>query len=164
MQTKDLTLSTNPTAPTEGFLGVTAGQAWARQAPWTAAWLAVKDTGGVVKSTFQGFYWLATGKVSLTGNEGAAGPVGIISISSNAVQQGFYPILLALISVNLGILNLIPILPFDGGHIFFNTLERIRGRKIDKRVMERAAAIGVALLLFLFVFLTYNDIRRLFGG
>jgi regulator of sigma E protease len=162
--TADLKLGTNPTDPTQGFLGVTAGHRWEHQAPWTAAWLAVKDTGGVIKSTFQGFYWLASGKVSMTGREGAAGPVGIISISSNAVQQGFYPILLALISVNLGILNLIPILPFDGGHIFFNTLERIRGRKIDKRVMERAAAVGVALLLFLFVFLTFNDIRRLFGG
>jgi regulator of sigma E protease len=167
-RTADVTLATNPNTPKgaapQGFLGVTASQAWQRQAPWTAAWLAVKDTGGVIKSTFQGFYWLASGKVSVTGRQGAAGPVGIISISSNAVQQGFYPILLALISVNLGILNLIPILPFDGGHIFFNTLERIRGRRIDKRVMERAAAVGVALLLFLFVFLTYNDIRRLFGG
>ena len=168
MHTRDLKLAISPNTPTnsapQGFLGVTAGQEWVRQAPWTAAWLAVKDTGSVVKSTFQGFYWLATGKVSVTGREGAAGPVGIISISSNSVRQGFYPALLALISVNLGILNLIPILPFDGGHIFFNTLERIRGRKIDRRVMERAAAVGVALLLFLFVFLTYNDIRRLFGG
>ena len=167
-RTADLTLATNPNTPKgaarQGFLGVTARQAWQRQAPWGAAGTAVTQTGSVIKSTFQGFYWLASGKVSLTGREGAAGPVGIISLSSSAVQQGFYPVLLALISVNLGILNLIPILPFDGGHIFFNTLERIRGRKIDKRVMERAAAVGVALLLFLFVFLTYNDIRRLFGG
>ena len=167
-RTADLTLATNPNTPKgaarQGFLGVTASQAWQRQAPWSAAGTAVTQTGSVIKSTFQGFYWLASGKVSLTGRQGAAGPVGIISLSSSAVQQGFYPVLLALISVNLGILNLIPILPFDGGHIFFNTLERIRGRKIDKRVMERAAAVGVALLLFLFVFLTYNDIRRLFGG
>jgi regulator of sigma E protease len=167
-KTADLTLATNPNTPKgaapQGFLGVTAGVQSQRQAPWTAAGLAVKQTGSVIKGTFQGFYWLASGKVSLTGRQGAAGPVGIVSLSSNAVQQGYYPILLALISVNLGIFNLIPILPFDGGHIFFNTLERIRGRRIDKRVMERAAAVGVALLLFLFVFLTYNDIRRLFGG
>ena len=167
-RTADLTLATSPNnpanAPPQGFLGVTSAVTWQRQAPWTAAWLGVTDTGGVIKSTFQGFYWLASGKISVTGREGAAGPVGIISISSSAVQQGYYPALLALISVNLGIINLIPILPFDGGHIFFNTLERIRGRKLGKQVMERAAAVGVALLLFLFVFLTFNDIRRLFGG
>jgi regulator of sigma E protease len=163
-RTATVKLISNPSAPSEGFLGVVAGTQTIRPAPWTAVWLAVKDTGGVVKSTFQGFYWLATGKVSVTGSNGAAGPVGIISLSSSAVQQGFYPILLALLSVNLGILNLIPILPFDGGHIFFATLERLRGRRVSARVMERAAAVGVALLLFLFVFLTYNDIRRLFGG
>jgi len=88
LHTKDLTLTTNPNAPTQGFLGVTAGHAYDHQPPWTAGWLAVKDTGGVVKSTFQGFYWLATGKASLTGSSsstsgggeggggGASGPVG----------------------------------------------------------------------------------------
>lgn len=156
------TLAKNPADASTGYLGVRAGQRADRPLPWTAAWMAVAKTGDIVVKTFQGFYWLITGKVSASG--GAAGPVGIIDISSQAVQQGYYPVLLALLSVNLGVINLVPLLPFDGGHLFFNTLERVRRRKLDRRVMERFAAVGVALLLMLFVFLTFNDLRRLFGG
>ena len=164
VKTVRVTLAPNPADPTTGYLGVRAVQESRRPMPWTAAWLAVKGTGDVIAKTFQGLYWLISGRISATGPDGAAGPVGIISISSQAVQQNWYPVLLALLSVNLGIINLLPILPFDGGHIFFNTLERVRGRKLSQRVMERIAAVGVALLLGLFVFLTFNDIRRLFGG
>ena len=164
VQTTRVTLDPNPAAPSTGFLGVQAAQKTQRPMPWTAGWLAVKGTGDVIAKTFQGLYWLISGRISATGPDGAAGPVGIISISSQAVQQNWYPVLLALLSVNLGIINLLPILPFDGGHILFNTLESVRGRRIDQRIMERTAAVGVALLLVLFVFLTFNDIRRLFGG
>ena len=83
-------------------------------------------------------------------------------MSQTAVQHIWYPVLLAFISINLGIINLLPFLPFDGGHIFFNVLESVRGRKVDPRVLERAIAIGVVVLVTLFILLTFNDLQRLF--
>ena len=156
-------LARSPQDASVGFLGVAPTAVAKRPPPWTAAWMGVRDTGEIVVKTFQGFWWLISGKVAATGNEGVTGPVGIVKISSQAVQQNWYPVLLAFISVNLGIINLIPILPFDGGHIFFNTVERIRGRKTSTVVIERAATIGALLILVLFVFLTFNDIRHILG-
>ena len=114
--------------------------------------------------TFTGFWWLLSGKISATGPDGAVGPVGIIDVSRQAVQQNWYPILLAFLSFNLGLINLLPILPFDGGHIAMNIVERIRGRRLDTRVFERLVAFGTVLLVMLFIFLTFNDLKRLFGG
>ena len=65
------------------------------------------------------------------------GPVGIVKVSQQAVQQDWYPILLAFLSFNLGLINLLPILPFDGGHIAVNLVERVRGRRLNARVFER---------------------------
>jgi regulator of sigma E protease len=84
-------------------------------------------------------------------------------VSGEAVRQGWYPLLLAFLSANLAIINLLPILPFDGGHIFFNVIEKIRGRRMDPKVLERVVAFGVTLLILLFVFLTFNDLKRIFG-
>lgn len=114
--------------------------------------------------TIKGFWWLLSGKISATGPDGAAGPVGIVKVSHDAVQQDWYPILMAFLSFNLGLINLLPLLPFDGGHIVMNLAERVRGRRFDARVMERLVAFGTVLLIMLFVFLTYNDVRRLLGG
>ena len=98
------------------------------------------------------------------GPDGAVGPVGIIDVSRQAVQQNWYPVLLAFLSFNLGLINLLPILPFDGGHIAMNVVEKIRGRRLDTRVFERMVAVGTVLLVMLFIFLTFNDVKRLFGG
>ena len=132
--------------------------------PWEAAWLGITGTKDVFYGTFVGFYWLFSGRIDPTGAEGAVGPVGIVDVSNQAVTQGWYPILLAFLSVNLGLINLLPILPFDGGHIFFNFVEKIRGRRIDARWLERVVAFGTALLVLLFIFLTYNDLQRIFGA
>jgi regulator of sigma E protease len=112
---------------------------------------------------FYGFYLLGSGAVDVTGDEGAMGVVGIVDVSGEAVRQGWYPILLALLSANLAIINLLPILPFDGGHIFFNVVEKIRGRRVSPKVLERVVAVGVTLLILLFVLLTFNDLQRIFG-
>ena len=97
--------------------------------------------------TFTGFWWLLSGKISATGPDGAVGPVGIINVSHQAVQQSWYPILLAFLSFNLGLINLLPILPFDGGHIAMNLVERIRGRRLNTVVFERMVAFGTVLLV-----------------
>ena len=72
--------------------------------------------------------------------------------------------ILALISLSLGIINLFPFLPLDGGHIFWALAEKVRGRAISLRVMERASVVGFMLVLFLFYVGLSNDIGRLSSG
>ena len=169
-RTVSVTLAENPTAHGEGFLGVGAGTAYARPGPLRAVWIGLAGSSAtpgfkdVVVGTFKGFWWLLSGKISVTGPNGAAGPVGIVSVSQQYVASGVYPILLAYLSFNLGLINLLPILPFDGGHIAVNVVERVRGRRLDPRVLERLVAFGTVLLVMLFIFLTFNDVKRLFGG
>lgn len=163
--TSEVKLAANPDGSGHGFLGVVAVLQTVRPSPWLAVGRAVKEVGIIFKDTFVGFWWLISGKVGFSGKDGAAGPVGIVRLSQTAVRQHFYPELLAYVSINLGIINLLPLLPFDGGHIFFNTVESARrGRRVDRRVVERAAVVGMVLLVTLFFLLTFNDVRRIFGG
>ena len=71
---------------------------------------------------------------------------------------------LALISLSLGVINLFPFLPLDGGHIFWAVAEKVRGRRIPFAVMERAGIVGFALILGLFVVGLTNDIHALGNG
>jgi regulator of sigma E protease len=82
------------------------------------------------------------------------------SFEFSAAQALF---LLAIISLSLGIVNLFPFLPLDGGHIFFALAEKLRGRAIPFSVMERASYVGIMLVLFVFVIGFSNDIGRLTG-
>ena len=125
---------------------------------------AGRTTGSMVLLIFKGIGLMFTGQVPVTGSQGLAGPVGIIQLSSEAVQGGYYLMLLALISVNLAILNMLPLLPLDGGHVLFSIIERIRGRSLSLRVFERISMVGLALFALLFIVATSNDIGRLFGG
>ena len=71
--------------------------------------------------------------------------------------------MLALISLSLAVINLFPFLPLDGGHIFWSLVEKVRGRPVPFRVMERASVVGFVLVLMLFVIGLTNDIDRLIG-
>jgi len=162
-KTVTVTLDKNPSAPSQGYLGVRAGIDTEHPGPLRAAWLSLVGLKDVTWGVFYGMYLLASGAIDPTGPEGAVGPVGIIDVSGEAVRQGWYPILLAFLSANLAIINLLPILPFDGGHIFFNVVEKVRGRRMNPKALERIVAFGVTLLILLFVLLTYNDLQRIFG-
>ena len=70
---------------------------------------------------------------------------------------------LAVISLSLGLINLLPFLPLDGGHIFWALVEKIRGRPVPLKIMERSGVIGFALVMILFVIGLENDIGRLTG-
>ncbi|MFA4964670.1 MAG: M50 family metallopeptidase [Thermoleophilia bacterium] len=163
-RTVKVTLIENPNVPGSGYLGVRAGILSERPGPGRAVWLGLVGFKDVAVGTFTGLWWLVSGRISATGPDGAVGPVGIIDVSRQAVQQDWYPVLLAFLSFNLGLMNLLPILPFDGGHIAFNLVERVRGRRLDARVFERVVAFGTVLLVMLFLFLTFNDVKRIFGG
>ena len=163
-KTVNVTLIENPQSPGNGYLGVAAGVTRDRPGPIRAVGLGLVGFKDVVAGTFTGFWWLISGRISATGPDGAVGPVGIINVSKQAVQQSWYPILLAFLSFNLGLMNLLPILPFDGGHIALNIVERLRGKRLNAKVLERMIAFGTVLLVMLFIVLTFNDVKRLFGG
>jgi regulator of sigma E protease len=92
-----------------------------------------------------------------------SGPVGISDVANQTIDVGIYPslLLLALVSLSLGLINLLPILPLDGGHIFWAVIEKLRGRPVSLLVMERATVIGFALVMVLMVIGLTNDIGRL---
>jgi regulator of sigma E protease len=100
------------------------------------------------------------------GRKEVSSPVGIVDYSSRAVKLNFplYLIILGLISLSLAILNLLPLLPLDGGHILFSLIEGVRGRAVGREVYERVSAIGIALFLVLMFIGLSNDINRLGGG
>jgi regulator of sigma E protease len=97
------------------------------------------------------------------GRQDIASPIGITQVSSDAVERGAesYLMVLALISLSLALLNLLPLLPLDGGHILFALLEGARGRIVKREVYERVSVIGLAVVLLLFFIGVSNDIGRL---
>lgn len=91
------------------------------------------------------------------------GPIRIAEIAGQQLEAGWVNLMyfMGLLSVNLGILNLLPIPVLDGGHLVFLTLEGIRRKPLDDRTMEISQKIGIALLGTLMVFVFYNDILRI---
>ncbi len=124
-----------------------------------AAWRAVRLTGLVTKEIGKSLGRLVTGE----GREEISSPVGIVQGSSTALDQGTerYLWVLGLISLSLALLNLLPLLPLDGGHIAFAIIEGVRGRTVGRAVYERVSAVGLAVVLLLFFVGLSNDIGRL---
>jgi regulator of sigma E protease len=93
-------------------------------------------------------------------------PVGIVRTSSEAASSGYrdYFAILALISLSLALLNLLPLLPLDGGHIVFSLVEGVRGKAVGRAVYERVSMVGIALILFIYVIGLSNDVGKLTGG
>ena len=95
-----------------------------------------------------------------------SGIVGVSDVANQTIDESATRslLLLALVSLSLGLINLLPILPLDGGHIFWSLVEKLRGRPVSLRVMEKASMIGFALVLMLFVLGLSNDLGRLGDG
>jgi regulator of sigma E protease len=146
-----------------GFLGVAPSFRHVNGGVRSAFGYGARTTGSIFWLTIKGFGLLFAGRVPVTGSQGLAGPVGIISLSTEAVQGGYYLNLLALISINLAIVNMIPLLPLDGGHVLMSIIERIRGRSLSLRTFERVSLVGLGLFAILFLVATSNDIGRIFG-
>jgi regulator of sigma E protease len=91
-----------------------------------------------------------------------AGPVGILQLSGQAVQVGWVVFFgfMSMLSLNLGILNLLPIPVLDGGHIFIMAMEGVSRRDFSVQMKERMQLVGLVLILTLFVTVTYNDLTR----
>ncbi len=97
--------------------------------------------------------------------EQLSGVVGSYEVTRQSIELDWVRavFVLALISLSLGLINLLPFLPLDGGHIFWAVAEKLRGRPISFRVMERASVVGIALVGILFFIGLQNDIGRLTG-
>ena len=95
-----------------------------------------------------------------------SGPVTIADFAGQSAQLGWIPYLtfLALISISLGVLNLLPIPPLDGGLLLYYAIEVLKGSPASERAMELGQRLGIALLLVLMAFAFFNDLNRLFAG
>jgi regulator of sigma E protease len=143
-------------------LGFAFGLAYESYGPLEALGRAFDATWEVTKAIGSSLGRLVTGE----GRDEVASVVGITQVSSESLDVGFryYLEVLAFISLSLALLNLLPLLPLDGGHIAFSIAERIRGRAIPREAYERFSMVGIALVLLLFVIGLTNDIDRLRGG
>jgi regulator of sigma E protease len=122
-------------------------------------WHSVRLTGLVTREIGRSIGRLVHGQ----GRKDISSPVGIVQGSSDALNQGIqtYLWVLGLISLSLALLNLLPLLPLDGGHIAFSIIEGLRGRAVGREIYERVSVIGIALVLFLFFIGLSNDINRI---
>ena len=117
--------------------------------------------GSLVQSMWLTIVGLVTGKISL----GAlSGPVGIYSVVDESAKLGIYYVvfLIAYLSINVGVINIIPIPAFDGGRVLFLIIEKIKGSPINQKIENWFIGITFALLMLLIVIVTINDIIRLF--
>ena len=129
-------------------------------APPQAVVLAVQETWSVIERTL-GYI----GGV-IAGREAAnqlGGPIRIAQMSGQVASFGFVPLiqLAAVLSVSIGLLNLFPIPLLDGGHLLFYLIEGVRGRPLSERAQEVGFRIGLAIVLMLMIFATFNDIVHL---
>lgn len=137
------------------------------RATWyMAPYVALKEVGGVTKLTFQflgGFFknLFSKGQVS----EEVGGPVAIYVYTGLAVRAGILVLIqfVALLSINLGLINILPFPALDGGRILFIILERISGKRVVKESVENIIhTIGFAILILLILAITYKDVVKLF--
>jgi regulator of sigma E protease len=128
--------------------------------PFTALWLGVKETWFVTERTL-----VYIGRMFI-GREAAdqlGGPIRIAQVSGQVATAGLAPLihLAAVLSVSIGLLNLFPVPLLDGGHLLFYAIEAVRGKPLSERAQEFGFRIGLALVVMLMIFATYNDILRL---
>jgi regulator of sigma E protease len=130
--------------------------------PIAAVSRAFQETWQFSALTFKGIWGMLTGTVSL---ENIGGPITIAQIAGASAENGIVSFLqmLAIISISLGILNLLPIPVLDGGHLVFYLVEAIKGSPVSVEVQVHAQKIGMILLISLMMLAFFNDLTRLFG-
>ncbi|MCI9865423.1 RIP metalloprotease RseP [Rhizobium skierniewicense] len=122
----------------------------------------VRETGHVVTGTFAYIGNLVTGRMNA---DQLGGPVRVAQASGQMASLGFAAViqLAALLSVSIGLLNLMPVPVLDGGHLVFYAIEAVRGKPLGSGAQEVAFRIGLAMIFSLMVFATWNDISSLIG-
>ncbi|MFY7697814.1 MAG: RIP metalloprotease RseP [Legionella sp.] len=154
----------------EGYLGMHSQPVnwpadwlrWQHESPWGAVHLALKQTLDFTHATFRIFSRLVLGKLSL---QTVSGPLGIAQGAGDSARIGlvYYLVFLALLSISLGVLNLLPIPMLDGGHLLFMLIEIIKRRPLSEEVKSVATYLGLGLLMLMMLLGLVNDMNRLFG-
>ncbi|WP_434618825.1 RIP metalloprotease RseP [Azospirillum sp. B2RO_4] len=144
-----------------GLLGISRGSVgMMRHDPLTAVWQAGREVAGMITGTFTALGQMVQGS---RGTEELGGPLRIAQMSGEVAQSGWYPLVwfMTFLSVNLGLINLFPVPMLDGGHLLFYGIEKLLGRPLGARAQEYGFRIGLALVLTLMVFATWNDLVQL---
>ena len=144
-----------------GFLGVAGALGdYQRMGPLQAVGAGVAQTWDVVVQTIQSFGQILSGS---RGSEELGGPLRIAEMSGQVAKLGVASLIsfIALLSINLGLINLFPIPILDGGHLVFYGIEALRGRPLPLRAQKVGFQAGAALLGTLFIFATWNDLTHL---
>ncbi len=133
-----------------------------RYGPLAALWRAADKTWTMSALTLEMLWKMLIGQASV---ENISGPLSIAQYAGQTAQIGLVPFLtfLAVISISLGVLNLLPIPVLDGGHLLYFFIELVRGRPLSEEAQILGQKIGMALLLALMFLAFYNDLARLFG-
>jgi len=167
----ELTLTVIPETVTEvdrfgnshtfGQLGVRSNRVVIeRLDPFTAVGVATTETWSIMGQTLDAVGQIIAGT---RGAEDLGGPLRIAQMSGDVAQSGWVTIVwfMAMLSINLGLINLFPIPVLDGGHLLFYALEALRGRPLGDRAQEWAAMAGLTLVIALMLFVTWNDLVQL---
>ena len=144
-----------------GLLGVRGGAVEYRHVSVPAALLGgVTQTWMITSETFSGLAQMISGS---RGTDELGGPLRIAQLSGQVAQLGIASLVsfIAVLSVNLGLINLFPVPVLDGGHLVFYLFEGLRGRPLPQRAQEYGFRAGLAFLACLFVFATWNDLTHL---
>lgn len=131
-----------------------------RQNPLMAVWLGIQQTASLTEKTLSFLGQVISGR---QGSEGIGGPLRIVQYAGITFQSGIenFILFLAVLSINLGLINLFPIPILDGGHLLFFAVEAIRGRPLGPQAQEYGFRFGLILVLILMVFVTWNDLVQL---
>ncbi len=128
--------------------------------PIRAVWHGAVWTKDMTVLTIKGFWKLIVGTID---RSNIGGPIQIASMAGQQAREGLGPLAMftAIISVNLAVLNLLPVPMLDGGHLFFFIVEAVLGRPLSLRKREAAQQLGFVLLMLLMVYALYNDLVRI---
>lgn len=131
-----------------------------RQNPFMAVWIGIERTFVMMANIVHYLGQLVTGAGSA---DQLGGPIRIAQLSGDMAQGGFVNLLIfiAALSVNLGLINLMPVPMLDGGHLVFYLAEFVRGRPVGAKVQEYSFRFGLILVLLLMVYATWNDLKHL---
>jgi len=134
-----------------------------RYGPVAGLWQALTRTWDTSVFSLKMLGKMIVGEVSV---KNLSGPITIADYAGQSAQTGWvaYVLFLALISISLGVLNLLPIPLLDGGHLMYYIVEILKGSPVSERVMEIGQQVGMFVLFVLMAFALYNDINRLISG
>jgi regulator of sigma E protease len=148
-----------------GLIGITPDEevVQVKHGVFSSLILSVKQVWNITLMTYKGLWFLITGKISM--RDSVTGPLGIFLITSKAANLGLIALLhlVAVLSISLGLFNLLPLPVLDGGHIVLLGIEKIRKKALSLKAEEIITKIGLSMIITLAVFVTYNDILRIFG-